>query len=176
MFKYVCRVRDALLEPPDPQAYKALFARILKHSTFIGLPHVLLCHGGYGTGKTRLLRGLQAYASSVGHPCTFFNVSQYDPTSHDLSKLLLVKMGEEYIRRCRGQELQAKLVGYVLSSLDAALDFARKGQGLLAFGATIAAALRKQRGLRDVVSEFTDPIDLLKAEFQKMVLHAGLFV
>lgn len=166
----MCRVRDALLEPPNAEAYRSISEKILQHSAFIGLPHVLVCHGGYGAGKTRLLRGVEVCAERAGHPCTFFNVSQYDPESVDLSRLLVAKMGKQYLKWCGKQELRAKFIGYVAGSLDATLAFAGMGKGILAVKEMIEKTEKEEREqLLGAWANVEDPVEMVKAEFLSMV-------
>ena len=90
------KIRDALFEShkADPE----LLGTILNSCDYFSLPLSMVIHGDYGSGKTRLLKIIEASAIVRKIPCTFFHASQYEPSQINLARVLLTKMGAELER------------------------------------------------------------------------------
>ena len=165
------RLRDALYEDVPWQSYEPTFNQLLAAASFCGLPAVYMAHGDFGTGKTRLLRGLAGCAELRKDklPCTFFNTSDYDVETMDLARVLLTKMGRKFLEVCGGKT-RANLFGVLAGSLDVALKFVGKDIGIAAAKEAIDKARRAERA--ELLGEWTkydDPIEVLKGEFARMV-------
>ncbi len=164
------RQRDAVFEKPIPDDYKALYANVINSIGFYSYPLVMVMHGDYGSGKTRMLRGLQACATQDGMPTTFFTPSQYDSDKTNLVNALIVKMGAYYLEKFDTTELRAKVIGTIAGSIDIMFKFCGKNAGILSAENSILDAIGKQR--EELLGEWTkygDPVEAMKNEFAKMV-------
>jgi hypothetical protein len=172
-------VRDALLETARADDYRHIYERLLRQSQLLTLPQVVLIQGGFGTGKTRLLKGLAACAEEQELPWTFFNTSQYDPSHVDLTKALMARMGAHYVKVFDSKQRRAQLFGFLAGSGEALASFLEKSP-LSFVGTIIGNASRMSKLVKDATdkerlelfgewTQYGDPVETLRSEFSKMV-------
>jgi hypothetical protein len=169
------RSRDSLFESPKPDEYKDIFGKLINSSDFFGLPMVMAMHGDYGSGKTRLLKGIATCALQQGYPCTFFNTSQYDSEATSLISALLATMSGYYLRTFKGKESRAKIVGGIAGSIDTFLRLFGKDASILVAGDAIKTAIDAE--MKQLIGEWIergDPIESMKTEFRSMVSEVSI--
>lgn len=160
--------RDALFEAS--QKDYTLFNQLVDSCGFYGYPLSMVIHGSFGSGKTRLLKGIQECANEQGFPCTFFNTSQYNPNQINLIHALISKMGWLYKESLKGKVLRAKVIGTIAGSLDMMLEFIGNNFSLL----KVKELIQKEKASEseELFGEWVkcgDPIESLKSEFTKMI-------
>ncbi len=160
------RVRDALYEAVDSEDYTGSFAELKQMANFTGYPVVVGIDGNYGTGKTRMLKGLRECAKEECHPTTWFNTSDYDPDDVDLLRVLLTQMGSTYLEQVPHKLYRANFFGAVAGSIDTGLAFCGKKGGILAARKAYHDALEAEREeLLGPWTNYSDSVQLYKDQF-----------
>jgi hypothetical protein len=162
------RQRDALFEKPQSKDYESSYKQLLEYIDFYRFPLIMVINGSYGSGKTRMLRGLQICAATDGFPTTFFTPSQYN--SFDIITALIAKMGSTYINYCKNKVLKAKVIGTIAGSLDLMLTFFDKKINILSANEKIKEAIRQEE--KESIGQWTqysDPVETWRLEFSRMV-------
>lgn len=171
----VRHMRNAMFELPQGEDYRIIFNELLEQVHYYGHPCIAFVTGAPGTGKTRMLKGLQAVAASkpFHFPTTYIHTSDYRLEETDFLHSLLIRMGKVHASiENEDTDGQAVQLADLLATVDAAASLLGKpdyiGRALSVYDGTRAKVLSKLLG--NLLEEDCDSVvNYVKKRFAKMV-------
>ncbi|MBI5834865.1 MAG: hypothetical protein HZB16_21400 [Armatimonadetes bacterium] len=163
--QFVIELRDASSEPLQAEQMLDTWSEFERVLLRVRPPYSIAVDGVWGSGKTKLLRGLFASASQ-SWPCVWFSAWEYAICSVPIVPAMLRKISAVHAAALNGRVARTLLWGGAATAADAAAKFMGLGTPLSDLVAAKAKLTKAEAELLNTkFALYKDPVEAIKRDF-----------